>query len=205
MKVIIDTCSLLSLVRYYLPFDKQNNLLNFIRSKIEASELIIIDAVYKECQIIAKGIILDTLFYLKDKNFKKDNEVPVNTENIIAPSPAKFLRQVDNQFVIGIMKNRLSEAEYENRKEEFMRSADMRMILYYLNLKQQAESQPWQSSLFEEDTNRKDIIIVTEETQANNDGKLFHKIPKICEILNIPIMTLPELLTEYDVIDALFK
>ena len=101
MKVIIDTCSLLSLVRYYLPFDKQNNLLNFIRSKIEASELIIIDAVYKECQIIAKGIILDTLFYLKDKNFKKDNEVPVNTENIIAPSPAKFLRQVDNQFVIG--------------------------------------------------------------------------------------------------------
>ena len=205
MKVIIDTCSLLSLVRYYLPFDKQNNLLNFIRSKIEASELIIIDAVYKECQIIAKGIILDTLFYLKDKNFKKDNEVPVNTENIIAPSPAKFLRQVDNQFVIGIMKNRLSEAEYENRKEEFMRSADMRMILYYLNLKQQAESQPRQSSLFEEDTNRKDIIIVTEETQANNDGKLFHKIPKICGILNIPIMTLPELLTEYDVIDALFK
>ena len=70
--------------------------------------MIIIDAVYKECQIIAKGIILDTLFYLKDKNFKKDNEVPVNTENIIAPSPAKFLRQVDNQFVIGIMKNRLS-------------------------------------------------------------------------------------------------
>ena len=205
MKVIIDTCSLLSLVRYYLPFDKQNNLLNFIRSKIEASELIIIDAVYKECQIIAKGIILDTLFYLKDKNFKKDNEVPVNTENIIAPSPAKFLRQVDNQFVIGIMKNRLSEAEYENRKEEFMRSADMRMILYYLNLKQQAESQPRQSSLFEEDTTRTDIIIVTEETQANNDGKLFHKIPKRCEILNIPIMTLPELLTEYDVIDALFK
>ena len=205
MKVIIDTCSLLSLVRYYLPFDKQNNLLNFIRSKIEASELIIIDAVYKECQIIAKGIILDTLFYLKDKNFKKDNEVPVNTENIIAPSPAKFLRQVDNQFVIGIMKNRLSEAEYENRKEEFMRSADMRMILYYLNLKQQAESQPRQSSLFEEDTNRKDIIRVTEETQSNNDGKLFHKIPNICEILNIPIMTLPELLTQYDVIDALFK
>lgn len=70
MKVIIDTCSLLSLVRYYLPFDKQNNLLNFIRSKIEASELIIIDAVYKECKIIAKGIILDTLFYLKDKNKK---------------------------------------------------------------------------------------------------------------------------------------
>ena len=99
------------------------------------------------------------VIYLKDKNFKKDNEVPVNTENIIAPSPAKFLRQVDNQFVIGIMKNRLSEAEYENRKEEFMRSADMRMILYYLNLKQQAESQPRQSSLFEEDTNRKDIII----------------------------------------------
>lgn len=161
MKVIIDTCSLLSLVRYYLPFDKQNNLLNFIRSKIEASELIIIDAVYKECKIIAKGIILDTLFYLKDKNFKKDNEVPVNTENIIAPSPAKFLRQVDNQFVIGIMKNRLSEAEYENRKEEFMRSADMRMILYYLNLKQQVESQPRQSSLFEEDTDNKDIIIVT--------------------------------------------
>ena len=39
MKVIIDTNSLLSLVRYYLPFDNENLLFNFIKDKIENGEI----------------------------------------------------------------------------------------------------------------------------------------------------------------------
>ena len=35
MKVIIDTSSLLSLVRYYLPFDQKAKLFDFIKSEFE--------------------------------------------------------------------------------------------------------------------------------------------------------------------------
>jgi hypothetical protein len=46
MKVIIDTNSLLSLVRYYLPFDKDKILYNFIKNKVQSGEIIIIDKVH---------------------------------------------------------------------------------------------------------------------------------------------------------------
>jgi len=45
MKAVIDTNSLLSLVRYYLPFDKKGVLFQFIKSKIETGDIIIIDKV----------------------------------------------------------------------------------------------------------------------------------------------------------------
>lgn len=40
MKVVIDTNSLLSLIRYYLPFDKNGILFQFIKKKIEIGEII---------------------------------------------------------------------------------------------------------------------------------------------------------------------
>jgi hypothetical protein len=49
MKVVIDTNSLLSLVRYYLPFDKKGILFKFFKNKIEKGEIIIIDRVFQEC------------------------------------------------------------------------------------------------------------------------------------------------------------
>lgn len=48
MKVVIDTNSLLSLVRYYLPFDKNGVLNDFFKKKIETGEIIIIDLVLQE-------------------------------------------------------------------------------------------------------------------------------------------------------------
>ena len=188
MTVIIDTSSLLSLVRYYLPFDKQSTLSDFIKHKIETNELIVIDAVYEECQHIARGLISQTLPYFGQIK-------GIKTDNITFPTLAKLLRQVDNQFAIGGMKNRLTDTEYENQKEAFLKSADMRMIIYCLQLQQEMSSA---SSLFSNDEDNK-IVIVTEETPRNNDNKLFHKIPKICEILNIQTMTLPKLLEEYGV------
>jgi hypothetical protein len=76
MKVVIDTNSLLSLVRYYLPFDKKGVLFRFFRSKIEKGEIIIIDRVFQECTYISKGIVLSTLDYLNDKTFLKSAKVP---------------------------------------------------------------------------------------------------------------------------------
>ena len=69
MKVVIDTNSLLSLVRYYLPFDKKGVLFQFFKKKIEIGEIIIIDKVLQECTYNSKGIILTTLDYINDKTF----------------------------------------------------------------------------------------------------------------------------------------
>jgi len=191
MKVVIDTNSLLSLVRYYLPFDKNLVLFNFIKGRITAGEIVIIDKILEECEYTSKGIVLKSLTYLADKSFLKANKLPINTEYILPPSPAKFYRQVDNQFINGFIKNRLTPVEYENRKTDFLNSADMKLILFCLNLKK--------DNLFEE------IYLVTEETEESNDSKVFKKIPAICKELEIETLHLPKLLEKFDKIDLEFK
>lgn len=193
MTVIIDTNSLLSLVRYYLPFDKNSVLFDFIKTKIQRGEIIIIDKVLEECKYNSKGIVIKRLDYLSDKSFLKKYKIPYKTGTLIAPSPAKFLRQIDNQFVNTIVKKqrKLTEVEYENQKNHFLEDADMKLIILCLNLKR--------DSIFS------DVVLVTEETEVSNDNKLFKKIPAICKELNIETITLPELLEKYDDIFVEFK
>jgi hypothetical protein len=191
MKVVIDTNSLLSLVRYYLPFDKKSVLFEFIKEKINQGEIIIIDKVFEECTYNSKGLVIKTLTYLEDKAFVKSAKVPYRTESLLAPSPAKFLRQVDNQFVNTIVRNqrKLTDTEFENQKNSFLNDADIRQVILCLNLIKDGE----------------EVILVTEESEVSNDNKLFKKIPAICKELDIPTMTLPELLDKYDGIDIDFK
>lgn len=193
MKVIIDTNSLLSLVRYYLPFDKSSVLYNFIKYKIEQGEIIIIDKVLEQCSYNSKGLVIQKLSYLEDKLFLKSAKLPFKTDSLIAPSPAKFLRQIDNQFVNSIVlkQRKLTDVEYENQKNHFLEDADMKLILLCLNLMR--------------DNIDNEIILVTEETESSNDNKLFKKIPTICKELNIKTMSIPELLEKYDGIDVEFK
>ena len=192
MKVVVDSSSLLSLVRYYLHFDKNTVLFDFIKRKIEQGEIIIIDKVYEECSYFAKGIVLSKLDYLSDKSFLKNFKIPYKTENMIAPSPAKFLRQIDNQFVNTVLRKQrnLTDAEYESQKNSYLENADMKIIILALNLIKDNEDE--------------DIFIVTEETESGNDNKLFKKIPAICKELEIKTMTLPELLSMYDEIKVEF-
>ena len=191
MKVVIDTNSLLSLVRYYLPFDKESILFGFIKKKILEGKLIIIDKVFEECTYNSKGIVITTLSYLEDKTFRKAAKVPYKTESLLAPSPVKFLRQVENQFVNTIVRKqrRLTETEFENQKNNFLNDADMKQIILCLNFIKDKE----------------EVILVSEETESSNDNKLFKKIPAICKELNIPTLTLPELLDKYEGIDIHYK
>lgn len=191
MKVVIDTNSLLSLVRYYLPFDKKGVLFKFFKSKIEKGEIIIIDKVFQECTYNSKGIVLTTLDYLNDKTFLKSAKVPYKTDTLLAPSPAKFLRQVENQFVNSVVRRqrKLTETEFENQKTAFLNDADMKQIILCLNLIKDGEK----------------VILVTEETESSNDNKLFKKIPAICKELDIETMTLPELIAKYDGIEIGFQ
>jgi hypothetical protein len=182
MKVVIDTSSLLSLVRYYLPFDRERRLFNFIKLQIQNGNLIIIDAVLKECEFTSKQMVVKSLDYLNDKSFRKDYKVPEKTKDLLPPSTKKFYNLVDDNFRTPISR-RLNDAEFEQRKKEFLESADARMIIYALN-ERNSDSEI-------------DIVIVTEETEVANDNKAFKKIPAICKILNLQVMTLPQLLESY--------
>ncbi|MCC5944160.1 MAG: DUF4411 family protein [Bernardetiaceae bacterium] len=191
MKVVIDTNSLLSLVRYYLPFDKKEILFQFIKSKIEKGDIIIIDKVFQQCKYTSKGLVLEKLSYLTDKAFLKAAKVPYKTDSLLAPSPAKFLRQLENQFVNSVVRRqkKLTETEFENQKNAFLNDADIKQIILCLNLTKNGEQ----------------VILVTEETESSNDNKLFKKIPAICKELEIETMTLPELIAKYDGIDINFQ
>ena len=191
MKVVIDTNSLLSLVRYYLPFDKQGVLFDFIKSKIENGDIIIIDKVLDECTYNSKGLVLEKLPYLTENTFLKSAKVPYKTDSLLAPSPAKFLRQLDNQFVNSVVRRqrKLTETEFENQKNAFLNDADIKQIILCLNLIKNGEQ----------------VVLVTEETESSNDNKLFKKIPAICKELEIETMTLPELIAKYDGIDIDFQ
>lgn len=172
MKVVIDTSSLLSLVRYYLPFDKNKILYDFIKSKVVSKEILVLDKVYDECYYTAKGIVVNTLTYLNEKkNLIKTTDILPNQ---------KFFNQLENQFINGSVKNKLSDTEFENRKNEFLESADTKLLLYSLYNRNEG------------------IVIVSEETEAINDNKSFKKLPAICKILELEIITLPEFLESSD-------
>ena len=182
MKVIIDTNSLLSLVRYYLPFDKDKILYNFIKSKILSGEILIIDKVHQQCTFISKGLILKELDFLDDKEFKKASKLPYNTELVIAPNTKKFFHLLNSVFVNSIVKKakKITEVEFETLKTSHLKDADMKLILLALNL-----------------NSEEDVYIVTEETSDSNDNKLFVKIPAMCRELEIKCITLPALIKLY--------
>lgn len=183
MKYIIDTNSLLALIRYYIQMDKDNILMDFFKNHLTSKQFIIIDKVLEESKYVSQGIILNYLSFLSDKSFMKHAELPFKTENIIAPSPSKFIRQVEHQFTNNIIKTskKLTNEEYDSQIKLFLENADIKQILVSLNIFRTGEL----------------VTIVTEETEISNDNKLFKKIPSICKILNIPTITIAELLEKY--------
>lgn len=184
MKIVIDTNSLLSLVRYYLPFDNENHLINFFQSKIVNGNIVIIDKVYQQCQYQAKGLILEKLGFLKEKDFLKESKQPYKTTDLLIPNPKIFFHLLDNNFVNSIVKKqkKITDAEFEVQKELFLEDADMKLVIASLNFIQKGE----------------DVLLVTEETSSSNDNKLFNKIPLICYELKIATITLPELISMFN-------
>lgn len=189
MKVVIDTSSLMSLVRYYLPFDHSNILYQFIQQKIEDGELIIIDKVLTECEYNSKGIILKALAFLKDKEFLKTYKVPYKTDSLIVPNTKMFFHQINSEFVNNVMRKKITDVEFESEKNRFLESADLKQIILALNIQKSGE----------------EVILVTEETENSNDNKTFKKIPAITKVLNIETLTLPLLIAKYEGIDINFK
>ena len=180
MKVVLDTSSLLSLVRYYIPFDNEKVLFDYIKSKLHVGEIILIDKVFDECKYISNKVIFKDLFFLEDKKFLQSSGIPYKTDSLLAPSPGKFLRRVDDHFAISVQKRKLTPVQYETEKNSYLNSADIKQIILCLNLIEK----------------REDVVLVTEESRASNDSKIFKKLPAICDMLGINSSTLPNLLLQ---------
>lgn len=67
-----------------------------------------------------------------------------------------------------------------------MKSADAKLLLFGIN------------------DPSKQYVVVSEETETSNDYKSFKKLPAICKILELEIITLPELLKSYQEINLFF-
>lgn len=175
MRILIDTSSLLALVKYYRPFDKEDLLKEFFKNKIDNGSILLIDKVFEESRYLSKGQIIKDLEFLQDKkrHFKTDELLPIK----------KFFNILDNQLCQVQLKNRLSSIEYEQKRNEYLDSADAKLILYCYN-----ESN---------DLGLDNPLLVTEETSAENDNKVFKKLPAICSILNIEQCNLPTLIKDH--------
>jgi hypothetical protein len=173
MNAIIDTSSLLALVRYYLPFDKKGVLKTLLQSKFVGGELIILDKIFEEAKYLSQGIILKELDFIADK--KKH----INTKSLIPDK--KFFNLLENQFCNkDIVRLRgITEVEFEQEKERYLKSPDANLLLYSLSIKSISP------------------IVVTEETKSANDSKIFKKIPEKCKEAQIDCCSLPILLKDH--------
>lgn len=176
MIAVIDCNSLLSLARYYLPNDKKNKLYEFLKRKIVAGEILVIDKILNEAKFNSKGLAVKKLDFLDDKLFCRQNHVGEKTDDLIPVAHEKFYRMVDDNFSVKSQTQKLTEAQYNVIKNEYLNSADCKLIVKALNLKKSGE----------------EVVIVTEETMFSNDKKLFKKIPAICKILEIKAVNIQE-------------
>ena len=181
MIALIDTSSLVSLARYYLPHDKNNALLKYIEQQLEEKKIVVIDRVFDESGYVAKGIVLQKMAFIGNHK--------VNTVDLL-PSQ-KFFNQLENEFCYGAIKNKLPEAEFEAEKSRYLGTPDPKLVLY------------WQKH--HADYASDNLVVVTEETTSENDKKLFKKLPAICDILQIEHGTLPELMTTFEDLEISFN
>lgn len=180
MKVVIDTSSLLSLVRYYLPFDTEDKLNQVFQTKVECGEIVILDKVAEECGYVAGGIVLKQLPFLNEKQNR--------TKTTELFPPKAFFNMLDHQFVNTQLKSKLNDTEYEARKAAYLENADAKIILYAYSQNRFGTA----------------VTVVSEESSAGNDDKMYKKIPNICSSIGINCIQLPELLRMFDEIEVKF-
>jgi hypothetical protein len=135
--------------------------------QVRQGSIIILDTVWEECHYVAQGIVVKELQELQE--FVED------TTSLFPPSQRKLSNLLDENFCVKFKKNTLTEEEFLSQKQEYMKSADYKIIVKCL--------QPL--TVFE-----KERCVITEETALSNDSKVFKKLPAIMRILNTPVVTI---------------
>lgn len=89
---------------------------------------------------------------------------------------------LDNNFCVRLKKQELTEEEYIEQKEEYLKTGDAKIIIYALNVRHS------------DAIHLEEMQVMTEETRQQNDGKLFKKLPLLCEQIGIGTLTVSEYL-----------
>lgn len=181
MNAIIDTSSLRALVRYYLPFDKDNALKELLKDHFVKGRLIIIDKVVGELRFQSGGKIYKELEFITKESALA---IHVTKTDTLIPYP-KFIRRVDENFCHKevVKSKNIPPEQYELLRNNFLESADAKIIQFA------HEFMKRNLNVLLPET----IVVVSEESSADNDGKLFKKIPVICKQMEIEYCTLPDL------------
>lgn len=167
MVVVVDTCSLSRLVQYYLPFDKGNKLIPLISTLIKNGDMIVTEAIFEECKYLKKGIILEKLSFLKEKDFK---DRQIKSDQLIPDKT--FMNYVNHNFVNRTMFDKLDGPKQEAQKEAYIKGGDYSLLLSaYKSVKNLKDN------IFNEEA-----YILTEESVTENDNKFFYKIPTCCRM-----------------------
>lgn len=179
MVVVVDTCSLLRLVDYYLPLDKSDKLFPLFEQLFLSRDIVMTRAVFEECLHVSKGIVVNSLPFLNSAQGKRLIVFP----EAFAPDQ-KLLRIVDEHFTISAKFNSLKPEEQEAQKDSFLHSGDFSILqCVYMEKKGMA------GNLF-----RDDLRVLTDESSAENDSKCYKKIPSCCKILGAPTINIREYL-----------
>lgn len=117
-KYLFDTCSLIALVRYYIPFDSQGKLGDFIHKGFETKEFIILEQVKNECKQVSKGLVFQTLPQLVNIKHTHFESIPT----------AEIHNLIDEKFVAPLKRKQISDSDYESQKSNFINSADFNLI-----------------------------------------------------------------------------
>lgn len=169
MAIVVDTCSLVMIAKNYLPLDENGSMVAFLEQKFKDGELQLLDTIQQEASQTSKGIVMERMPFLKDK------AIAIKTADMFPPSLKKFHNMVDNNFCIPLLKKVLSEEEYLQQKADFLNTGDAKIIIY--------SSRAVHENLFE------DYQVMTEETRNPNDGKLFKKLPLLCDFIEVKTIT----------------
>ena len=174
MEYYFDTCSLVALARYFAPFDGKGTLYDYIHGKYVSKEIIVLDVIYQEARNTSQSLAIKTFPFIEEKK-----DLLVKTTDLMPCSPKRFDNMLEKNFVIPALKND-PKIDFSLLKQSFLLSGDGKLIMtMYNRLHEDADSQ---------------ICIVTEETRVANDGKVFKKIPALCDQIQARCITLVDYL-----------
>lgn len=161
---------------YNYPLDKDGQLYSFLEEAFSRKDLMLLDVILDESKRTSKGIAVEKMPFLKDK------KLVIPTKDLFPCAPERFSNMIDNNFCVRLKKQELTEEEYIEQKEEYLKTGDAKIIIYALNVRHS------------DAIHLEEMQVMTEETRQQNDGKLFKKLPLLCEQIGIGTLTVSEYL-----------
>lgn len=177
MEYYFDTSSLVALARYYHPFDVSGRLYEFVFNKFRSGEIVILDTILQEARLTSKGLVISTYPF-----FAENRDLIVDTKDLMPFSTKRFDNMLNSNFSLPALARSLGPEGFSVMKQQFLKSGDGKLTLTMLNKLH--------------DNRDAEICVVTEETRFGNDGKIFKKIPALCDIIGAKCITLVNYLSQ---------